>query len=234
MPEFSGLTGVLYRISEWIMRFSVVNILWFMINLPIALILLSLYVHHFSMVFVLYYVPLIVLIPILFVPSTVGLFAMARDWVLKKNHPSLTKAYFSYIKSNYKKSVLAGIILTFIWLIWIMDFYFFTSENDLLRVVFSIVGLVLFVFTINFFSLNVHLQMNNRELLKNTFFVTIGSPFLFFFILLSNFLLFYLSATKLIVLFPFFIGSISAYLSFAVFYRFSLKMQEKALISKST
>ncbi|WP_419962501.1 YesL family protein [Psychrobacillus sp. BM2] len=234
MQWFSGFTGVLYSTTEWIMRFSVVNILWMIINIPIAIILLSLYVNNFSIEFVLYYVPLILLIPILFVPSTMGLFAMSRDWMLKIDHPSLMKAYFSHMISNYKKSVLAGLILTSIWLIWIMDFYFFTNENDLLLTVFSIIGLVLFVFTNNFFSLNVHFQMNIRELLKNTFFVTIGSPLLFFVILLSNSLLFYLSTTKLIVLFPFFIGSISIYLSFAVFYRFSLKVQEKALINKGT
>lgn len=234
MQGFSGFTGALYSTTEWIMRFSVVNILWVMINLPIAVILLSLYVNSFSMEFVLYYVPLILLVPLLFVPSTMGLFAMARDWVLKIDHPSLMRAYFSLMISNYKKSVLAGLMLTFIWLIWITDFYFFANENDLLLVVFSIVGVVLFVFTINFFSLNVHFQMNIRELSKNTFFVTIGSPLLFFVILLSNSFLFYLSATMLIVLFPFFIGSLSAYLSFAVFYRFSLKMQEKAIINKST
>lgn len=234
MPSFSGFTGALYSTTEWIMRFSVINILWFMINLPIAIILLSLYVNNLSMDFVIYYVPLMLLIPILFVPSTIGLFAMSRDWVMKIDHPSLTKAYFSHMKSNYKKSVMAGLILTFIWLIWIIDFYFFTNQNELLRIVFSIVGLVLFVCTINFFSLQVHFQMSKRELLKNMIFVTLGSPLLFLVILISNFLLLYLSATKLMFMFPLFTGALSAYVSFAVFYRFSLKMKEKAFINKST
>ncbi|WP_277585140.1 YesL family protein [Psychrobacillus antarcticus] len=234
MREFSGFTGVLYSTTEWIMRFSVVNILWFTINLPIVIILLSLYVNNFSMEFVIYFVPLLLLIPLLFVPSTMGLFAMARDWVMKLDHPSLTRAYFSHMKSNYKKSVLAGIILTFIWLIWIIDFYFFRNQSDLLLIVFSIVGLVLFVCTINFFSLHVHFHMNIREMLKNTFFITFGSPLLFLGILLSNGILFYLSATKLIFLLPLFTGSLSAYVAFALFYSFSLKIQEKALTNKST
>lgn len=233
MREFSGFTGVLYSTTEWVMRFSVVNILWFMINLPIWIIVLSLYVNNFGIEFVIYFVPLLLLIPILFVPSTVGLFAMSRDWVLKIEHPSLVKAYFAHMICNYKKSVLAGLMLTFIWLIWIMDFYFFANENDLLLMVFSIVGVALFVFTINFFSLNVHFQMNIRELLKNTFFLTIGSPLLFFVILFSNFILLYISATKLIFMFPLFTGSLSAFVSFTVFSRFSLKMQAKALLNKS-
>ncbi|MFJ7826572.1 YesL family protein [Psychrobacillus sp. NPDC096623] len=233
MREFSGFPGVLYSTTEWVMRFSVVNILWMMINVPIVIILLSLYANNFSLAFLVYYVPLLILFPLLFFPSTTGMFAMARDWLLKIDHPSLTKAYFSHIKSNYKKSVLSGLVLTLLWLIWLIDFYYFKNEHELLSLVFSIMGFVLFVFTINYFSLNVHFQMNIRELLKNTFLVTIGSPFLFFVILISNFLLFYLSATKLIFLIPLFTGSVSAYLSFALFYRFSLKMQEKATINKS-
>ena len=233
MQGFSGFTGALYSTTEWIMRFSVVNILWLIINLPIAIILLSLYVNSFSIEFVAYYVPLILLVPILFVPSTMGLFAMARDWVLKIEHPSLMRAYFSYMISNYKKSSIAGLMLTFVWVIWIMDFYFFANENDLLLMVISILGVVLFVCTVNFFSLNVHFQMSIRELLKNTFFVTIGSPLLFLLILLINFLLLYLSVTKLIFMFPLFTGSLSAFVSFTIFYRFTLKIQEKALVNKS-
>ena len=120
-----GITGVLYSATEWIMRFSVVNILWFMLNLPISIILISLYSNHFSLAFVVYYVPLVILFPLLFVPSTIGLFAMARDWVLKIDHPSLTKAYFTHIRSNYKKSVLAGIVLTLLWLIWFRFLLFY-------------------------------------------------------------------------------------------------------------
>ncbi|SDN13609.1 Uncharacterized membrane protein YesL [Psychrobacillus sp. OK028] len=234
MREFSGFPGVLYSTTEWVMRFSVINILWMIINVPIIIIVLSIYANNFSIAFVIYYVPLLILFPLLFFPSTTGLFAMARDWVLKIDHPSLTKAYFSHIRSNYKKSVVAGLVLTLLWLIWIIDFYYFTNEHELFRLVFSIMGFALFVFTINFFSLNVHFQMNIRELLKNTFLVMIGSPFLSFVILISNFLLFYVSTTKLVFLIPLFIGSLSAYLSFAAFYRFSLKMQEKAIINKST
>ncbi|MCZ8535424.1 YesL family protein [Psychrobacillus psychrodurans] len=233
MQGFSGFTGALYSTTEWIMRFSVVNILWLIINLPIAIILLSLYVNSFSIEFVAYYVPLILLVPILFVPSTMGLFAMARDWVLKIEHPSLTKAYFAHIITNYKKSVMAGFFLTFLWLIWIIDFNFFTNQNDLLLMVISILGVILFVCTINFFCMNVHFQMNIRELLKNTFFVTIGSPLLFLLVLLFNFLLLYLSVTKLIFMFPLFTGSLSAFVSFTIFYRFTLKIQEKALVNKS-
>lgn len=234
MREFSGFSGILYSLTEWIMRFSVINILWFLINIPIAIILFSLYMHGFTFESVIYWVPLLILMPLLFVPSTVGLFATTRDWVMKKEQHSLTKAYFSHIKMSYKKSFLAGIILTIIWFIWIMDFYFFYNESDLFRIVFLIVGLLLFVYTWNFFSLSAHYEMTNKELLKNTFFVTIGSPLLSFFILISNLLLVYLSMTKLLFLFPFFTGSISAFLSFSAFYRFFLKVEKKALTNKTS
>ena len=36
MRDISGFMGAVYGTTEWIMRFSVINILWFIINLPIS------------------------------------------------------------------------------------------------------------------------------------------------------------------------------------------------------
>jgi len=234
MGEFSGFMGVLYGSTEWIMRLSVINILWFIINLPISIIIFSIFLNGFNNGFVLYLMPLALFIPVLFIPSTIAMFATVRDWVMRKEQQSLTKMYFSHMKASYKINFLSGLALLFIWLIWGVDFYYFHNENDLLSMVFLIIGLVLFVYTINFFSLSVHYQMNSRIMMKNTFFLTIGNPLLSFFILISNFLLFYLSATKFLFLFPFFTGSLSAFLSFSAFYRFTLRMEKKVMKNRSS
>jgi uncharacterized membrane protein YesL len=224
MQGFASITGILYRSTEWIMRFSVINILWFSTNLPIFFILLMMYVQEPR---VEYSLPLALLFPLLFFPSTIAMFASVRDWVMKKEQQSLTKAYFSYLKSNYKMSFLSGLFLLFVWFIWLVDYYFFKNSN-IWSTVFLIVGPLLFVYTMNFFSLSVHYQMSRKALIKNAFFVTVGSPFLLLCILMSNFLLFYLSAAKFLFLLPLFTGSISAYISFLLFYRFSLKVKQKA------
>ncbi|WP_186763749.1 YesL family protein [Planomicrobium sp. CPCC 101079] len=232
MRDFSGLTETLYIATEWIMRFSVINIFWFILNIPIFFTISSAFFGDSEIGTLVYLLPLVFLLPALFFPSTVAMFAAAREWILKKDQASLTKTYFSHVKDNYKKSFVSGMALTAIWLVWIVDFTFIKNENDLLRTVFVVIGLILFVFTINFFSLSAHYQMSAKALMKNAFFVTVGNPLLSLFILFSNLSIFYVSATELLFLLPLFAGTISAFLSFLAFYRFTLKVEKKALSSK--
>ncbi|WP_172369997.1 YesL family protein [Sporosarcina jiandibaonis] len=235
MRGISGIMGTLYGATEWIMRFSVINILWFVINLPITIIIfiVSFSKSNAGYGHLLYLLPLLPLIPTLFVPSTIAMYATARDWVMKNEQKSLVKTYFLYMKENYKQSFMSGLAILFIWLLWIVDFYYFNKISDLLSILFLIIGLALFAFTINFFSLSVHYQMTSRELIKNTFFVTIGNPLLCFFILTSNLFLFYLSVWEFLFLLPLFTGSLSAYLSFSAFHRFTLKIEKQAMTHKS-
>jgi uncharacterized membrane protein YesL len=227
MRELPGLTGTLYVFAEWVMRFSVSNLLWFILNLPLMFVLLSVYINGFSDGFIWYLLPLAVLVPVLSVPSTMALFAAVREWILLKDPSSITKSYFLHIKANYRKSFFSGILLLSLWLVWLLDFYFFQGKNRLYELLFIGIGLGLFVYTVNFFSLSVHYQMKYLDLVKNSFYVTIGNPLLGLFILISNGAVFYVSATRFLFLLPLFAISISVYLSFLAFYRFSLKIQRK-------
>lgn len=233
MQEHSGFMGALYGLTEWIMRFSVINILWFIVNLPISIIILIAFLSDSNEGLILYLWPLLILIPTLFIPSTVAMFATARDWVMNREQQSLIKSYFTFMKDSYRNNFWSGLVLLGIWLIWFVDFYYFNKVNDFLSMMFLIIGLVLFVFTINFFSISVHYKMTSKELMKNAFFVTIGNPLLGFFILIINFILIYLSVWKLLFMFPLFTGALSAYLSFFAFHRFTLKMKKKAMTNKS-
>lgn len=228
MRETSGLTETLYITTEWIMRFSVINIFWFILNIPIFFTISSIFLGNSESGTLIYLLPLVILLPGLFFPSTVAMFATVREWILKKDQSSLTKAYFSHLKDNYRKSFVSGLVLMAIWLVWIVDFTFVKNGNGLWRTAFAVMGLVLFVFTINFLSLSVHYRMNNKALMKNAFFITVGNPLLSLFILFSNLSLFYVSATELLFLLPLFAGTISAFLSFLAFYRFTLKVEKKA------
>ncbi|MGI2328951.1 YesL family protein [Planococcus sp. YIM B11945] len=229
MRDFSGLTETLYIATEWIMRFSVINILWFILNIPIMFTVASFFLGEGKSGEMVYLLPLVVLLPALFVPSTAAMFATVREWILKKDQVSLIKTYFSHLKATYKKSFGSGIALMVFWLVWLLDFLYFKNENDVLSMAFVVIGLILFIFTINFFSLNAHYQMSNKQLMKNAFFVTLGNPLLSLFILVSNLSVFYVSATELLFLLPLFAGTVSAFLSFLAFYRFALKVEKKAL-----
>lgn len=227
MRELPGLAGTLYVFAEWVMRFSVTNVLWFILNFPLLFILLSVYINGFEQGFIWYLLPLAVLIPFIVVPTTIALFAVVREWIIQKDQSSVTKAYFSNIKANYRKSFLSGIVIMVLWMVWLLDFYFFKAANGLFGLLFALLGFGLFVYTLNFFSLSVHYEMKTLALLKNAFYITIGNPLLSLFILTSNLALFYVSATKLLFLLPLFAVSICAYLSFLAFYRYALKMQKK-------
>lgn len=232
MRDFTGFTGILYAAAEWIMRFSFVNIFWFLLNLPVFFIASSIFLNGFAAGFVWYLMPLLIFIPLLSVPSTAAVFAMAREWIMQVEQPSLIKSYFSHMRAGYKKSLLAGLILQSLWLVWLVDFYFFKAQSDWLGIVFAGIGIGLFIYTINLFSLSVHYQMEIRELFKNAFFVTVGKPLMSGFILICNLSLLYTGMTELLFLFPFFICTLSAYLSFLAFYRFSLKIETKAKLNK--
>jgi uncharacterized membrane protein YesL len=97
-----GFMGGLYVISEWIMRFSVVNLLWLIFNFPILYILLNmLFIEQIEMLS-LFFIPFAILSPILLFPATTALFASVRDWVMKNDgHGGLLKSYWHYYKENY-------------------------------------------------------------------------------------------------------------------------------------
>lgn len=228
MRDFTGFTGILYAGAEWIMRFSVVNILWFLLNLPVLLVVSSIYFNGFGAGFVWYLLPLLIFIPLLSVPSTAAVFSMVRDWIMQTDQKSLVKVYFSYLKNGYRKNFLAGLILQSFWAVWLIDFYFFRAQGSMLELVFLVLGIGLFIYTVNFFSVSVHYRMGVRDWMKNAFFITVGNPLMSVFILICNLSLLYTGMTELLFLFPFFICSLGAYLSFLAFYRFSLKIRTKA------
>ncbi|WP_249870287.1 YesL family protein [Oceanobacillus saliphilus] len=222
----SGLIGGLYVLSEWIMRFSVINLLWIFFNLPIVFIVVSiLFAEQMSNVSIL--LPLLLVItPFLFFPATAAIFATVRDWIIDndKENDGLIRSYWRYYKENYRKSLLGGTFLTILWLIWGVDYYYFSQVSIILMFAFVIMGAVLFVYTINFFSVAVHYNMKLGSILKNTLYVTIGSPLLFFTILLGNGLLLIMSFNTIHFLLPFFTWSLLAFISFSAFYRLYLSL----------
>ncbi|WP_245918020.1 YesL family protein [Alteribacillus bidgolensis] len=214
-----------YRVSEWIMRLSVVNLLWIVFNLPLVLIILNVMqvdqpgVKFFSIIV------LTILAPFLFFPATAAMFSSVRDWTLSRDAVSLSKNYWFYYKENYRNSLLGGAVLTLIWFVWAVDSYYFSQANMVLMFSFIALGVILFVFTINFFSVLVHYQINVRSLLKQAFLFTFASPLLSSVISFSSFLIIYVSMNGLQLIVPLFSGTLIAFISFSAFYRFYVKYQ---------
>lgn len=217
--KYSGVMRGVYAISMWVMRFSIINLLWLLFQLPIIFIVVSiLYANSKEDIIILLPI-LIILIPFLLFPATQSMFSTVRDWLINDDDKGLIQSYIKYYKENYKKSMKTGIILTVVWGIWGFDFYYFSKESVVLMFMVGFLGLLLYVYTINIFSLNAHFHLSLAGLLKKSLIITIGSPILTIIILLSNSLLLVISIYKLTFLIPFFTGALITFLSFSAFYR---------------
>ncbi|MFZ0370193.1 MAG: DUF624 domain-containing protein [Halobacillus sp.] len=227
MSRTSGIRGGLYAVSEWIAKFSLNNLQWAVFNLPIALLVISMiYAEKTEDIY--YLAPtLIVLMPILFFPATTALFAKAREWVRKDHDDRPDRTYISYYKENYKVSLQAGIVFTILWGVLLGDIYYFSTVNELIMNVFFIVGIILYVFTINFFSVTVHFDLKARPAFKKAFLVTIVSPLSFVTVAITSAIMLYISVYVFPLMIPIFTGSIIAFLSFSSFYRLFLKLNHK-------
>ncbi len=224
----SGLMGGLHYLSVWIMRLAIANILWFVCNLPIMIISFFLiFAKDVGVVFVLFML-LFLLAPFLLFPSTAALFSSVREWlIVKEDHLPLLKGFIKFYKENYKRSLLAGCMITLLWMIWAVDYYYFSGENFTFMTVFLIMGMLLFVFTVNYFSVNAHYDIAVFAALKNALILTLGRPILTSIIIISSGLIGYTSLTKVPPIIPFFSISIIAFISFSAFYSHYLKVKEK-------
>ncbi|NIK77323.1 putative membrane protein YesL [Paenibacillus castaneae] len=225
--EPRGLMGGFYRISEWIMRLSVINILWLICSIPFLFfawgILISTDVSQmYSML-----IAMAVVAPFTFFPATAAMFSVARKWVMGESDVALFKTFFRGYKENYKQSMLGGIIYTLLLVIMIVDFIVYREQMNLLSYIFIAFLFLLVVSLFNYFSMLVHYHMKTFQLLKNAVLITIGKPFRSLSTALMSGAVVYFS-TKFTFLIPFFMGSIIAYLSFWNFYLIYQKLQDQA------
>lgn len=228
MNNNTGFMGGLYTIAEWVMKFSVINLLWIAFNLPVAFIVLNMFFVEQIEGLVFFIVPLLIVLPLLLFPATTAMFAVVRDWIIKdEDSHQLFKLYWGYYKENYKRSVANGFILTAAWIIMLIDIYYFSDKNMIIMGLFLIFAIILLVFTVNLFSVTVHYRMTLKAAVKSAFLITIGSPTLFLTIAISGGLVLYISLHVVKYLIPFLTVSLIAYLSFSAFYRNYLKVIEK-------
>src|SRR5690625_8033262 len=109
----------------------------------------------------------------MFFPATTAMFALAREWILNQEQDSLIKTYLRFYKENYKKSVFGGFIITGMWVMWIVNFYYVKDVSTILMFAVLILCLVLYVFTILFFSVIFHYYDKLVILIRNVILFTI-------------------------------------------------------------
>ncbi|MGO4107197.1 YesL family protein [Paenibacillus sp. YAF4_2] len=232
--EPKGLVGGLYRISEWIMRLAVINILWLVCSIPFVFIAWSGLLAapadiSDSAVTSQVYATLImmaVIAPFTLFPATGAMFTIARKWVMGEVDVPMFKTFFRGYKENYLQSMIGGIFYSLILGIMIIDFVVYQDQFNLFSYLYLAICLLLVVSLFNFFSMLVHYHMKTFQLLKNAILITIGRPIRSFSTAIMAAAVMYFS-TQYTFLIPFFMGSVIAYLSFWNFHLIYRKLQDQ-------
>ncbi|WP_338787047.1 YesL family protein [Metabacillus sp. FJAT-53654] len=220
----TDLMSGLNRILEWVMRLSVINLLWIGFNLPICYLVLSLlYANDSSALFMLL-ATIIILAPFFFFPATTAMFGVARKWVMGDHDVPLVKSYWKYYKENYVRSLCGGIIFTLIWIIWGVDFYFFSKVNIIISSLFLVGFFFLFLITLFFFANTVHADLKLFTSIKNSFFLSLVYPLTNLVIVVITGIIIYVSLTMFTFLIPFFMGTLIAFIAFAGYYQKVVKI----------
>ncbi|MFC0213786.1 YesL family protein [Paenibacillus chartarius] len=227
--EMKGLMGGFYRISEWIMRLSVTNVLWIICSIPVFFLLLAAMTSPED-VFMQTLVLIAIVSPFTLFPATAAMFAVARKWVMGEGDVPLLKTFFRGYKENYLQSMIGGILYVIIGVILIVNYRFYVSQAgtlQLLSVLFITFGVILMASLFNFFSILVHLHMKTLQIVKNALLITIGNPLASVALIVINGLILYISVTQFTFLIPFFMGSLVSAFSFFMFYKSFSRLQQK-------
>jgi uncharacterized membrane protein YesL len=235
--EFKGMMGGLYKITEWIMRLSVINLLWIICSLPFIILTIPVLIvpqgSTQSTMDLLKQglIMLAIIAPFTFIPATSAMFSVARKWVTGDEDVPLLKTYFRSYKQNYLQSMLGGFIFVILAVILFVNMTFY--GNTVKSFGFLVyLFIVLFVFLIaayfNFLSILVHFHMKLIQVITNSILLTLGNPIQSISILVVNgFIIFVSYSVMNGFLFVFFTGSLMAVSTFWQFNRNLQKIQNK-------
>jgi uncharacterized membrane protein YesL len=173
-----------------------------------------------------------VLMPFLFFPATTAMFGVVRKWVMGEYEVPLLRSFWTYFKENYVRSMVGGIIIVLIWMVWIVDIFLFYQINPLIGYLLIFGSILLYVVTIYFFANTVHFDLKLTAALKNSFILAIGNPLYTLFLVISNAGIIYISFNVYTFLIPFFMGTTASFLSFICYYKSIMKIE--LMIDKKT
>ncbi|NDI36412.1 YesL family protein [Chengkuizengella sediminis] len=226
--ETNGIMGGLYRASEWIMRFSVTNLLWLLFSLPVVFFLLTSFIMEETNQFIMNLIMIGILSPFTLFPATGAMFVVVRKWLSDEEDAPLFKTYFKGYKENYLQSMLGGIIYCVLFTVMIVNINFYNNlENGLQFLsLFILILLVIAIISLfYFFSLMVHLHLKLRVLIKNAIVLTIGKPLYSLGLAFTNFVILYVSFQYFTFLIVIFMGSAMAFCSYFYFNMLFQKIQ---------
>lgn len=231
--EMKGMMGGFYKISEWIMRLSVTNILWLICSIPFVAVLVPIMFAETNDQVLSNLILSAVLAPFTLFPATAALFGVTRKWVMGEVDAPLLKTFFKNYKESYKQAMLGGILYAVLFAVLVVDFRVYLDKLGswgIISYLFLALMVLVGVSLLNFFSMLVHYHMKTLQLLKNALLITIGRPIRSLMtVIMCGFVLYIsFSSAKLMFLVPFFTMSIVGAIAFWNFYGIYTKLQEQA------
>jgi uncharacterized membrane protein YesL len=200
-------------IFEWITNLAALNITWLVFILPIAyLSVLLVLVENTSQVLMVL-LTIVILSPFLLFPATTAMFGVVRKWFIKEEI-KIVKSFWTFYKENYKRSLSGGLILSFLWLMGVVDYLYIKSDVSFVNYIVLFILAILFLYTLYFFSDTVHTESKLTQSLKNVLIITVANPIFSFGIVLICIFILYVSFTHLPFLIILFIGPFIAILGF--------------------
>jgi uncharacterized membrane protein YesL len=229
--EMRGMMGGFYKLSEWIMRLSVTNVLWLLTAFPFWLMMISFLTAKDVAQLQAIIIPLAIVAPFTLFPATSAMFSVARKWVLGDTDVPLFKTFFRNYKQNYVQAMVGGFFYALLFAILIIDFQVYLKQMagfQLLAYLFIALMLLLLISLLHFFSLLSHFHMKTIQLLKNALILTIGRPIRSLIMAIGAVAVLFIS-TRFTFLIPFFFGSIIAVYTF---YNFNMVIQKMMLLKE--
>ncbi|MBB6729384.1 YesL family protein [Cohnella zeiphila] len=229
--EMRGMMGGFYKISEWIMRLAVTNVLWVICSIPVWFLALLLLHSTTTNEFVQTFILIAILSPFTLFPATSAMFSVARKWVMGDTDAPLLKTFFRSYKQNYLQAMIGGLLYAVLFAVLIIDYRVYLKNMPgfgVLAILFLALMLLLFISMFQFFSMLSHFHMKTFQLIKNAVILTIGRPLRSLSTAIVSAFVLYISLFKFTFLIPFFMGSIIAVVAFFNFYQTIQKMQAKA------
>jgi len=208
----NNIFGRLNPVFEWITKLAGTNLLWILFNLPVVYLTLSLFVAKDVSQMVMLIITIAVLAPFFFFPATTAMFGVVRKWVMKDEVP-IIRSFWKYYKENYKRSLAGGVIISVLWVIVGVDYYYFQTRIHLVSYLFLFLMVWLFVITLYFFANTVHTETKLVQGLKNVFILSIANPIFSFGVAIISMVILYISIIKITFLLPFFTGAVIAFLA---------------------
>lgn len=195
------------KISEIIMDFVILNIMWFL-GTALGLVVLG------------------------WAPSTVACLTILREKIMKKEQygTGIIKKFFKIYKSEFKKSNILGIIISMMFLIVTINKMNFEIQTESIFKMFSIMStaakIIILGITLYAFPLYVHYEMKVKEYFIKGLTLIFLRPLVTLFIVLWTFLI--LTIVRLIPgLIAIFGASVYLYGIMAINYQFFMRNEQR-------